>query len=127
MFKVSVETTFSAVHRLSLADGTIEPPHSHDWVVRATFARPELDETGMVLDFHHARDVLGAIAGDLHRTDLNSCKGFGAGNPTAENVASHFFRRLYDRGLTAVSAVEVTEAPGCVASYEFAAPIEHAE
>jgi 6-pyruvoyltetrahydropterin/6-carboxytetrahydropterin synthase len=118
MFKVRVETAFKAAHRLRLGDGTVEPSHTHDWLVRATFARDGLDKVGMVVDFQRAQGALQAIAGELHRTDLNSCKGFSGANPTAENVARHIFRRLNEEGWTDVSAVEITEAPGCVASFE---------
>jgi 6-pyruvoyltetrahydropterin/6-carboxytetrahydropterin synthase len=118
MFKVSVETAFTAAHRLRLGDGKVEPAHTHHWLVRATFARARLDDVGMVVDFQQAQEALQAIAGELHRTDLNSYKGFGGTNPTAENVAWYIFRRLNDEGWPSVSAVEITEAPGCVASVE---------
>ncbi|MCH7704942.1 MAG: 6-carboxytetrahydropterin synthase, partial [Planctomycetes bacterium] len=98
-------------------DGSVEPRHGHDWVVRAEFARAELDECGMVVDFLEARRVLDAISGDLHHTDLNEHPALGGANPTAEAVARYVFDRVRDAGLTDIRRVEVTEAPGCIASF----------
>jgi len=117
-YSISIDATFSATHRLRLADGSLEPLHGHDWHVRAHFSRTKLDETGMVIDFHHARDVLRSILAPLHYADLNSLPDFARFNPTAENVAQHVFHKLHGAGLNGVCRVEVTEAPGCVASYE---------
>jgi len=118
MYTVIVETSFTADHSVRLADGTVEPSHGHDWVVRAHFAREDLDSAGMVVDFGRAREALGAAAGLLHDTDLNSHPFLGGVNPTAENVARCFFDELRRRGFETVRAVHVTEAPGCVAVFE---------
>ena len=118
MYTVTVEGGFSAVHRVRLPDGTVEPPHSHDWVVRAHFGRPELDAAEMVIDFHEAQARLQAVLTHLHHTDLTSHAALAGSNPTAEVVARHVFERIREAGLPAIHRVEVTEAPGCVASFE---------
>lgn len=117
MYAVVVEATFSATHRLRGPDGIMEPLHGHDWVVRARFARAELDPAGMVVDFVQAQQTLAELAGKLHHRDLNAHPAFAGHNPTAETVARHFFDQLRDHGLDTVRAVDVTEAPGCVAMY----------
>ena len=116
-FTISIEATFSATHRLRFADGSLEPLHGHDWHVRAYFQRAELDEAGMVVDFHRAEETLRAILAPLHHSDLNALPDFAHLNPTAEIVARRVFQKLFDAGLREVSRVDVTEAPGCVASY----------
>ena len=118
MFLVIVEAEFSAVHRLRLADGTVEPQHGHDWSVRACFARPQLDDCGMVIDFQHARSLLESALEPLHHTDLNHHEAFRGLNPTAELVARYVFERIAERETHTVRRIEVTEAPGCVAVYE---------
>ncbi len=118
MYTIAVEAGFTAVHRVLLPDGTREPPHSHEWGVRACFARATLDDTGMVLDFNEAREGLESVLARLHQADLNEFESMTGLNPTAEVVAGHVFERLRARGLSTVRRVEVTEAPGCIAIFE---------
>lgn len=118
MYTVSVEANFSAIHRVRSADGSLEPPHGHDWRVRAYFGRNELDEQEMVVDFLEAKSGLEAAIADLNHANLNEIEVFRDRNPTAEAVAKLLFDRLRGRGLAALIRVEVTEAAGCVASFE---------
>lgn len=118
MYSVVVEAGFTARHWVFMPDGSPEPRHSHDWLVRAHFARATLDDHGMVIDFLEARGALEEEARSLEDTDLNALPGEIGRTPTAEVVARHFFDRLAARGLAALRRVEVTEAPGCVAAYE---------
>lgn len=117
MYSVMVELGFSALHRVALRDGTLEPLHGHDWIVRAWFERAALDDRGMVLDFHEARETLRSILADLHHGNLNDLPVLHDSPPTAEAVARYIFERLSAHGLGSVRRVEVTEAPGCVAAY----------
>jgi len=117
-YSVTVETTFSAIHRVSLPDGSLEPFHGHDWLVRATFVRSDLDENGMVVDFVEVKNELDRIAGGLNHQDLNENVAFKERQPTAENVARYFFDVLVSNAFTCTRRIEITEAPGCVAAYE---------
>ena len=118
MYSIVVEAGFSAVHRVLLHDGTLESPHSHDWGVRACFARETLDETGMVMDFDKAREGLQTVLAKLHGTNLNEIQPMAGLNPTAEVLAGHIFESLKAQGLALIRRIEVTEAPGCVAMVE---------
>ena len=122
MYTTRVEAGFSAVHRVRMPNGTLEPDHGHDWVVRAFFARSELNEKGMVIDFHDAESSLKAVLAQLHHTDLNSHQAFAGALPTAEIVAKYVFDQLRASGLAAVCRIEVAEAPGCIAIYESSRP-----
>lgn len=127
MYTVSVEVGFFAVHRVKLRDTPLEPQHGHEWRVRAYFARADVDETEMVVDFHEARSALQSVTAKLHNTDLNENEGLGGLNPTAEVVARYIFERLAEFGLSTIQRVEITEAPGCVACYEPDSPNANAE
>jgi 6-pyruvoyltetrahydropterin/6-carboxytetrahydropterin synthase len=118
VYSISVEGRFSAVHRVRLLDGTVEPPHRHEWIVRAYFARAKLDQLGMVVDFSAAQSGLRSVTGRLDHKDLNRCEELTGQNPTAEVVARYVFQSLMDAGFSTVSRVEVTEAPGCLAAFE---------
>jgi 6-pyruvoyltetrahydropterin/6-carboxytetrahydropterin synthase len=117
MFTVIVEAEFHAAHHVRLADGTDEEPHGHDWIVRAHFAGAELDEVGMVIDFELARTTLRSVIRPLDGSDLNGHTALDGLNPTAEVVARFVLNGLVASGLESVNRVELTEAPGCVASY----------
>ena len=125
MYTVTIEAGFSALHRVRLPDGVLEPPHSHDWRIRALFSRDELDESAMVIDFDKARSILESVLAGLHQTDLNSHPGLAGRNPTAEVVARYVFEQMHALGLDALRRIDVTEAPGCVAGFEATDPIEH--
>ncbi|MHC5109481.1 MAG: 6-pyruvoyl trahydropterin synthase family protein [Planctomycetota bacterium] len=122
MYTVSVTTSFCATHRVGLEDGTLERLHGHDWRICACFARAQLNEMGMVVDFVAAKAALDAIAARWHHRDLNDHVDFADQTPTAEIVARAVFDSLWDAGFDSVTRVEVTEAPGCVATYEATAP-----
>lgn len=123
MYSIAVDATFSAAHRVRLPDGTLEPPHAHDWGVRVWFGGPGLDESGMVIDFQEARTALDAVLADLQHKNLNELDPLAALNPTAEVLARYVFERIRASGLPMIRRVEVTEAPGCVAAYEYPEPV----
>jgi 6-pyruvoyltetrahydropterin/6-carboxytetrahydropterin synthase len=118
MYTVIVESNFSAIHGVTLPDGTVEPPHGHDWRVRAHFAAEELNEFGMVVDFEEAKRALSHVSARLEQTNLNENWEISGPCPTAEVVARHLFEQIRRQGLASLKKVEVTEAPGCSAAYE---------
>ncbi|HRX83670.1 MAG TPA: 6-carboxytetrahydropterin synthase [Phycisphaerae bacterium] len=119
MYEVSVEAQFSAAHRLRLADGTLEPPHGHDWHVTVVFAGAQLDPIGVLVDFIAAEARLRSVVGELHHTDLNACPAMRGLNPSAEHVARVIYEQMAaDPQLAeALQRVRVSEAPGCAATY----------
>ena len=118
MYTVTVEERFLATHRVVLPDGTWEPSHEHDWLVRAWFTAEELNEYGQVIDFEVAKAALGSVLTELNGTNLNENEAIEGVCPSAELVARYVFQRLRGRGLARLRRIEVTEAPGCVASFE---------
>ena len=118
MYTIIVEMGFYAVHQVRLLDGTLEELHGHDWMVRAHFMRAELDDVGMVLDYDEARSGLESVLAPLRGGNLNDAKAFAGLNPTAEIVATHVFEGLLQLGFSSTRKIEVTEAPGCIATFE---------
>ena len=118
MFEVEIERVFCAAHAIVM-NGEREPVHGHNWQVVATIAGPDLDEDGLLCDFHVLDRRLAEILAPFQNADLNTTPPFDTLNPTAEHVARHVARQLADglpRGL-AVTRVAVNEAPGCRAVY----------
>ena len=124
MFELSIETEFAAAHAI-LMGGQREPLHGHNWRVTVTISGPSLDREGLLCDFHLVESSLRDITGRWHNRNLNDTPPFSTGlNPTAEHIARQIANDL--SGALAgrvpaevrVSAVRITEAPGCAATYK---------
>lgn len=129
---MSVQGEFCAAHAL-LIGGVREPIHGHNFRVRACVSAGELDADGFVCDFHVVQRSLGEILDDLSDCNLQEHAAFREGGPTAEHIARHIHAELARRLGAAlagggaaprawVSAVGVTEAPGCEAIYRAERP-----
>lgn len=118
MYSVSVEAGFCAVHQVRLADGSLEPLHGHDWVVKVVCRARQLDALDMVVDFERLRAALEDTLRPLHHANLNSIPMLAGRNSTAEVVAERILTSLRSQGLSTVARVTVTEAPGCTATFE---------
>lgn len=119
MYEVRVQAGFSALHQIRLNDGTFEPLHGHDWLAEAVFRGPDLDRTGVLVDFVAAEAALREVVGGLHHVNLNEAPMLAGLDPTAEHVARRIFEELQaSLGPTyPLYAVYVREAPGCMAGF----------
>jgi 6-pyruvoyltetrahydropterin/6-carboxytetrahydropterin synthase len=128
MFEIEVEAEFAAAHGLVIK-GQHEPLHGHNWRVTVTLEGRELDDDGLLCDFHVVERALERVIGCWHNSNLNDIEPFAGGlgrkeglNPSAENVA-HSIAALLSADLegrlarAVITRVRVTEAPGCAASY----------
>jgi len=122
MFQLTVQAEFAAAHALTIA-GRREPVHGHNWHVTAELEGPTLDADGLLCDFHTVESTLRDLIEPFRNADLNAIPPFDTVNPSAERVAEYIASELRARldGALApharVSAVRVTEAPGCAATY----------
>ncbi len=118
MFEVSVATSFHAIHAVTIS-GVEEAPHEHDWQVVASVLGNQLDDDGLVVDFLDLQRELEEIIAPLQHADLNQCPELGGQNPTAERVAWYIANQLQSKVQepATISAVSVTEAPNCIATY----------
>ena len=117
MFAVSVETHFWASHQLTMPDGSKEPAHSHNWLVRAEVAAEKLNSSGFVIDFLTLRKMLDNIVAQFDNIALAKIDYFRQNNPSAENVAKYIYEKLEPKlpnGLK-VQSVLVTEERNCSA------------
>ncbi|HEY3242376.1 MAG TPA: 6-carboxytetrahydropterin synthase [Phycisphaerae bacterium] len=118
MYRVTVEASFSAAHRLWLADGSYEPVHGHDWYVTARYAGQRLNAQGLLVDFIQLRTALRDVVRLLDHTDLNANPLLAGRNPSAECVAQAIYENLATApGGALLTSVRVTEEPGCAAEY----------
>ncbi|NNM27432.1 MAG: 6-carboxytetrahydropterin synthase [Phycisphaerales bacterium] len=119
MYELSVERSFCAAHAIVIA-GEREPMHGHTWLVRVVVRGAELDADDLLCDFHAVERTLDRLIRPFRDRCLNETAPFDRVNPTAERVARHIaegFAGDLPAGVS-VGSVSVTEAPGCVATYE---------
>ena len=119
VFTISVEMSFRASHQLSLPDGSKEPTHSHVWSVIVEVSAAELDDTGVVMNFHKLRAELGDIIAPLDNSQLAAIEYFQRNNQSAENVAKYIYEKLRSElpeGVD-IGSVKVGEEQGCWAKY----------
>src|SRR5215467_16190107 len=91
MYQVTVEDTFAAGHYLRDYKGKCENPHGHNYKVRVTLQGAALDKAGLLLDFKDLKEVMKHVIERLDHQMLNEIAPFTELNPSAENLAKHFF------------------------------------
>ena len=118
MYELSVEREFRAHHALVI-QGEREVSHDHIWRVTLVVRGEQLDDDGLLCDFHDLERALDALLAPYQEADLNTTPPFDTINPTAECVARHIGEAMAVRmeANTTVDSVSVTEAPGCAATY----------
>jgi len=108
-FEISTTRTFSASHQLRLYDGSLEPLHGHNWVVKVTVAAQKLDAIGVVMDFHELERLVDIIIGPMHNRHLNDLLPLAEVNSSAEGVSWHIASRLKLPENVRLVSVEVWE------------------
>ena len=118
VYELSIERVFNASHALLLL-GEREQVHAHAWRVIVTVQGDDLDDDGLLCDFHALEGLLDPIIEPFQNADLHRVRPFDTVNPSAELLAQHVAHELgpaLQDGLHLCS-VSVTEAPGCTAIY----------
>jgi 6-pyruvoyltetrahydropterin/6-carboxytetrahydropterin synthase len=87
MFEIERERTFSASHQLRNYKGRCERLHGHNWRVRVCIWAKDLDESGMVIDFHELDRMMTVAIDRFDHRHLNDVPDFDIANPSAENIA----------------------------------------
>ena len=108
MFEVCVEHTFAAAHALRNYHGKCENVHGHNYKVQVKVAGPELDQTGMLVDFVELKRLLRGASERLDHHFLNELEPFDAVNPSAENIAKYLFDEI-SGNLVTENAAELEE------------------
>ena len=107
---LKVKDRFQAAHFLKGYRGKCEKMHGHTFHVEVNVVVTELDKTGIGIDFTEIKQKLSEILPD--HTLLNEVYDF---NPSAENLARHFFFEL--KKLFPVKEVTVWESEDASATY----------
>lgn len=95
MYSLNVRDHFMIAHSFrGEAFGPAQRLHGATYVVDATFARPELDADGLVVDIGRAGAVLKAVLAELDYRNLDDEPAFAGRNTTTEFLAREIFERL---------------------------------
>ena len=105
-----IRDKFQAAHFLREYKGKCEKVHGHTFKVEVVIAIKELDRIGIGADFAEIKQKLTSILPD--HTLINEVYGF---NPSAENLARHFFEEM--KKSYPVREVTVWESEDASASY----------
>lgn len=122
VYEITIEDEFCAAHAIVIR-GEREPVHGHNWKVSVTVAGENLDQDGLLVDFHALEGLVREILTPFRNRDLNATPPFDRTNPTAELVAKHIAERVIagmkslELGNLRATGVRVTEAPGCSVVY----------
>ena len=119
MFTIAVETRFSASHQITMANGTREPLHRHDWIVTAEVSSERLNEIGIVMDFVSLKKSMQRIVAPFQSASLETLECFHRANSSAENVAKYIYEQLMPLIPAGVKleSVSVVEEPLCRAKF----------
>jgi len=94
LYRLKIRTDFAAAHILHGYDGPCSRLHGHNWVVEVEVSALSLDEIGMGMDFRTIKAKTKEVIEALDHQFLNELPAFAGINPTAENVAKHFYQTL---------------------------------
>lgn len=118
-YSITVESYFSAAHRLKGYKGKCENVHGHNWRVQVAISCKKLDKIGMAFDFKEAKSLLAKILVLVDHKQLDRLSFFRKKNPTSERIAEFIFNR-YQKGLRSpleVESVSVWETPTSKATF----------
>ena len=108
MFEVWVDEQFAAAHNLRNYKGKCENLHGHNYKVRVNLTGPQLDETGLLYDFVHLKQVIQGVIRTLDHKYLNELKPFDVLNPSAENIAKHIYDETSKQMRTTPNGAEIS-------------------
>jgi len=109
MYRLRIESTFDAAHKLVGYNGKCARLHGHTWKVEVFVTGEKLDEIGMLVDFKILKKRLEEITEKLDHSFLNEIKEIG--NPTSENVSKYIFKSLRMPNGVRLEKVRVWESP----------------
>ncbi|MGX2032297.1 6-carboxytetrahydropterin synthase QueD [Methylocaldum gracile] len=112
LYRLRVQVQFSSAHSLRDYPGDRRRLHGHNWKLEVEVSARILDALGIALDFKTIKAEARTLADSLDHRYLNEIEPFDRINPTAENLAGWFYRRLAERidgEFARVSAVTLWE------------------
>ncbi len=94
MYILTVEDTFASAHQLRGYKGKCENLHGHNWKVVLSVQGAQLNDTGLLVDFHDLKSALKSVITELDHKNLCDVPYFSQINPSSENIARYIADRI---------------------------------
>jgi 6-pyruvoyltetrahydropterin/6-carboxytetrahydropterin synthase len=94
MYILTVEDHFASAHQLRGYKGKCENLHGHNWKVVVDAQGNNLNELGLLIDFHDLKKILKSILDDLDHKNLNETTPFDTINPSSENICKYIYDKI---------------------------------
>lgn len=120
MYDLMIESQFSSAHQLRGYKGKCEKLHGHNWRVQVTVSSENLDDIGIVIDFHDLKKITVEVISSLDHSYLNEVFPFTEINPSSENIAKWIYdsiKKKLDQDQCNISSVTVWENETASATY----------
>ena len=120
MYEVTIIKSFSAAHLLAQIGGKCEELHGHNFKVEVTVAAPDLNESGLLIDFRVVKKWLNVILDQMDHKHLNELPYFAGINPSAENIAKYIFAQMEPKAKESqvrIARIKVWESENAAVTY----------
>ena len=120
MYEVTIIKSFSAAHLLSQIGGKCEELHGHNFKVEVKVAAPNLNESGLLIDFRVVKKWLNEILDQMDHKHLNELPYFAGINPSAENIAKYIYSEMKlkaEQSEVKVACAKVWESENAAVTY----------
>ena len=120
MYEVTIIKSFSAAHVLAEIGGKCEELHGHNFKVEVTLAAPNLNESGLLIDFRIVKKWLNEILDHMDHKHLNELPYFAGINPSAENIAKYIYTSIGTKATGSqvrIARIKVWESENAAVTY----------
>ena len=120
MYEVTIIKSFSAAHLLAQIGGKCEELHGHNFKVEVTVASPNLNESGLLIDFRIVKKWLSVILDQMDHKHLNELPCFAGINPSAENIAKYIYTSMGTKATGSqvrIARIKVWESENAAVTY----------
>lgn len=108
MFEITVANYIDSAHLLRGYQGKCANIHGHTWRVEVTLKGEQLNEIGLLVDFHDIKKIIKEVTEAFDHKFINDIKPFDRVNPSSENLAKYFFYEI-KKGLSAFDNVAIVK------------------
>jgi len=94
MYRLRIESTFDAAHKMEGYKGKCANLHGHTYKVEVFVIAKELDSVGISFDLRKLKEKLVKITDKFDHSFLNDSEELG--NPSSENISRYIFNNMKD-------------------------------
>lgn len=108
MFEITVANYIDSAHLLRGYQGKCANIHGHTWRVEVNLKGEQLNEIGLLVDFHDIKKIIKEVTEAFDHKLINDFEPFDKVNPSSENLAKYFFHEI-KKGLSTFGDVAIVK------------------